>query len=76
MLVHLPGTYHPNEQHKEYNEDDSSSDSTSDVRELALVTAIAASKRTGASARRLASHVLHTFAAVVAVVQANICKKY
>lgn len=71
--THLAQIDHPDKQHEEYNEDDSSGDAAGDVRELALVATVAAGEGARAAAGRLAARVLHTLAAIVAVVQAHVC---
>lgn len=72
IQLYLPDTDHPHQKDDENDENNTASDTTSDVEELGLLGATFTSEAAAASAGRLSSGVLQAHSFVIAVAHADI----
>lgn len=68
-FFYQPDTYHPDKQHHENDQDNTSRYATGDVEEFGLLHAMFACEAAAASARRLPARILQADALIVAVAQ-------
>ena len=71
-FLYQPDAYHPDEQHHENDQDNTSRYATGDIEELGFLHAMFACEAAAASARRLPARIFQADALIVAVAQTHV----